>query len=111
LSKKDKDQIGLYSSDRLTILNDVLGTVESKKELCMKNRWKYKNSNGEDVILRDLFEKMAKWVNKFKELGDVAVQYDPVHAALPWAVVRFLLQAGRLNRASHETRCLPYSSR
>lgn len=32
------------------------------------------------------------WVNKFKEVVDVAIQYDPVHAALPWAAVRFLLQ-------------------
>lgn len=71
----------------------------------MLNRWKYKKSNGEDVILRDLFEKMAKWVNKFKEFGDIAVQYDPAHAALPWACVRFLLQVGGLNRTLHEFYC------
>ncbi|KAF7908683.1 uncharacterized protein EAF01_004438 [Botrytis porri] len=29
----------------------------------------------------------------FKSVGDIFVQYDPVHASLPWAVVRFLLQA------------------
>lgn len=26
------------------------------------------------------------------EVGDVAVSYDPGHAALPWALVRFLLK-------------------
>ena len=25
-------------------------------------------------------------------VGDMAVQYDPVHAALPWALIRFLLK-------------------
>lgn len=35
---------------------------------------------------------MARWIDHFKEVVDVAVQYDPVHAALPWAGVRFLLQ-------------------
>jgi len=63
----------------------------------MQRSWKYKNRNGENVVLRDLFEKMAKWVNKFKEVGDVAVQYDPAHAALPWAGVRFLLQVSSFN--------------
>jgi hypothetical protein len=36
--------------------------------------------------------KVAKWADRFKEIGDIAVQYDPAHAALPWAGVRFLLQ-------------------
>lgn len=31
-------------------------------------------------------------MEKFKGVGDVAVQYDPGHAALPWAAIRFLLQ-------------------
>jgi hypothetical protein len=33
-----------------------------------------------------------KWVIKFREVGDMAAQYDPAHAALPWAGVRVLLQ-------------------
>jgi len=40
----------------------------------------------------DLFSKIVKWIDIFKQVGDAAVQYDPVHAALPWAGVRFLLQ-------------------
>lgn len=30
-------------------------------------------------------------MSKFKEIGDIIVQYDPGHAALPWAGFRFLL--------------------
>lgn len=111
LSDKDKEQISLYRSDRLALLNDVLETVELKKKQCMENRWKYKKSNGEDVILRDLFEKMTKWVKKFKEFGDIAVQYDPAHAALPWAGVRFLLQVSFLSRVLYESWDLPSSTR
>lgn len=40
----------------------------------------------------DLFRKIVKWIDLFKQVGDTVVQYDPVHAALPWAGVRFLLQ-------------------
>lgn len=38
---------------------------------------------------------MVKSVNKFKEIGDVAVQYDPSHAALPWVGVRMVLQVSQ----------------
>lgn len=76
----------------MAILNDVLVAVEAKKQRCMDKRWKYTKHNGDVVILRDVFEKMAGWVNKFKEVGDMAVQYDTAHAALPWAGIRLLLQ-------------------
>lgn len=69
--------------------------VEEKKQICLRRRWKYKNSKGQDVILRDVFEKIIVWVNKFKEVGDVGVQYDPVHASLPWAAIRAILQVYR----------------
>jgi hypothetical protein len=58
----------------------------------MQKRWKYTKRNGEVVILRDVFEDIMKWVSKFKAVGDMAVQYGPAHAALPWAGVRLLLQ-------------------
>lgn len=76
----------------LAILKDLLEAVEQKQLICLEKRWKYRKRNGEILILRDLLEKVVVWVNKFKEVGDVAVQYDSAHAALPWAAVRFLLQ-------------------
>lgn len=60
----------------------------------MRKRWRYTRKNGETVIFVDLFAKIAKWIDLFKQVGDTVVQYDPVHAALPWAGVRFLLQVG-----------------
>ena len=48
--------------------------------------------NGKEIVLRDVLEKIIRWLNYFKAVGDAAVQYDPGHAALPWAGVRFLLQ-------------------
>lgn len=35
-------------------------------------------------------------LDKFVSVVDVAVSYDPVHAALPWAVVRFVLTVSTL---------------
>ena len=59
-------------------------------------QWKVK-FGGEEVVLRDVGMQILRWVDTFKEIGDTIVQYDPVHAALPWAGVRFLLQVD-LNR-------------
>ncbi|KAJ4361138.1 hypothetical protein N0V85_009435, partial [Neurospora sp. IMI 360204] len=36
-------------------------------------------------------EKTISTLNKFIAVGDIAVSFDPVHAALPWAAVRFVL--------------------
>ncbi|KAI5813264.1 hypothetical protein BZA77DRAFT_346373 [Pyronema omphalodes] len=37
-------------------------------------------------------DKLLNWLDKFKEIGDIVVQYDPTHAALPWAAFRFILK-------------------
>ena len=38
----------------------------------------------------DVFTKTTLWIEKSIVVGDVGVQFDPVHAALPWAAFRFL---------------------
>ena len=91
----DKQQLN-FGLPSQRIIEDVLIVVEEKRNVCMQKRWKYKKANGDVLILRDIFEKIVTWVSKFKEVGDAAVQYDPSHAALPWAAVRFFLQVGTL---------------
>lgn len=92
LTDEDTQSIDFSRTDKTTILADVLQAAELKKQLCLQKRWKYTKSSGDVIIIRDLCEKMIKWVDKFKETGDLAIQYDPSHASLPWAAVRFLLQ-------------------
>jgi hypothetical protein len=95
LGDEDTCSIDFNRADKLAILNDVLKAVDEKKRICLEKRWKYKKNNKE-IIIRDQLDKVVEWVNKFKEVGDSAAQYDPAHAVLPWAGVRFLLQVGRL---------------
>ncbi|MCJ1396183.1 hypothetical protein MMC18_009072 [Xylographa bjoerkii] len=78
--------------DKLNKIGEVLEDVKKKRDLCSARLWKYKKRNGQVVILRESLEKVVGSVAKFKEVGDAAVQYDPSHAALPWAGVRLLLQ-------------------
>ena len=83
------------------VVKNLLHTVEEEKQLCLEKRWKYRK-DGQDIILRDKLEKIMMWVSKFVAVGDVAIQYEPLHAALPWAAVRFLLQASPIAPATEK---------
>lgn len=93
LSEDDKFQLSrtLQNKNQLEILKEVLDVTIEKKLMCIQRRWRFTRGDGKVVILRDLFEKIAVWIQKFKDVGDIAIQYDPAHAALPWAAIRFLL--------------------
>ncbi|ROV99843.1 hypothetical protein VSDG_02992 [Cytospora chrysosperma] len=55
------------------IVGAVLKEVENKRQDAARRRWKFKKSNGEVVIVRDMLEKIAGWLKKFKEMGNAAV--------------------------------------
>ena len=89
LSDKYKACINFSSTVKL---DDLLVAVKDKKEECQKKQWTLERGPGRNpIVLRDVFTKIATWIEKFVECGDCVVQYDPGHAALPWAAVRFLL--------------------
>lgn len=92
LSANDQLPFDLNDPTIVTSIDDILDSAKRMQEECKKNQWRYKNHKGEEIILRDVSAKVINWVNKFKAIGDTIVQYDPAHAALPWAAVRFLLQ-------------------
>ena len=91
LNDEDRLQIDFSQEDKRTALSDLLLAVEDKKR--KQKHLHFKNKNGEIVAVRDLFKRVAEWVDKFKEVGDILSQYDPQHAAVPWAAVRFVLQS------------------
>ena len=64
--------------------------VTQQRALSAK-RWKA-TIGGKEVILRDVLAKIIRWVDHFKAVGDIAVQFNSGAASLPWAAVRFLLQ-------------------
>lgn len=43
--------------------------------------------------LWDEADKVMLWLDRFKQVGDIAVNADPIHAGLPWAGIRLLLEA------------------
>ena len=98
LNDGDRGSINLNQPSKLNILSELLAVAEQAKQECIKKKWRYTRKSGETVIVSDLFGKVIRWIDLFKQVGDAAAQYDPVHAALPWAGVRFLLQVSSLCR-------------
>ena len=78
------------TADRLQTLQDILETAVQAKDTSMAKRLTLKL--GDKVInVHEIADRLVGWITRFKEIGDIAVQYDPVHTALPWAGVRFIL--------------------
>ncbi len=70
----------------------ALCTLAAKqRDLAEQGRWRF-TFRGREVILRDTATKLLTWLDKFKQVGDIVVNHDPQHFALPWAGVRFLLE-------------------
>jgi hypothetical protein len=76
--------------------SELLESVIKEKARCREKQWQFRKPNGHRVHVRDILEKVAFWVDKVKEVGDIIVQFDPVHASLPWAGARFLLSVSHV---------------
>lgn len=107
LTLPERDQVYIISSlsTRNAVLQDLVSIVEQKRELCQKRGWKYRMSNGEQILVRDVVDKIAKWIHRFKEIGDVVANYDPVHASIPWGVIRFILQVRQALHIVAQSEC------
>ncbi|KAI0098626.1 hypothetical protein GGR51DRAFT_426684 [Nemania sp. FL0031] len=93
LSEQDKAALNLDRADKLDAISQSLELANNAADRYKKKTPRFRRSEGKEVVIaRDVFAKVARWISHFKEVGDTIVQYDPTHAALPWAGVRFVLQ-------------------
>ena len=66
--------------------NDTVSTIATMVKQDLE-----REVESQQGFIRESVEKTVSIINKFLAVGDVAASFDPVHAALPWAVVRFVL--------------------
>ena len=92
LPAEHKHGINFAQYEKIDVLKDLREKAETSRNQFMISRWKYTRKSGETVIIRDVLEKFLRWIDMFKGIGDVAIQYDPTHATLPWAGIRLILQ-------------------
>ena len=71
-------------------IEDVRASIAEARVKADK-KWTIKGQRG-DINLRVHFDKLVHWVQEFVAIGDTLVTYDPGHAAIPWAAMRFLLK-------------------
>jgi hypothetical protein len=95
LRGQERDTIKEYilstSEDINSALRDALTAAQEKQILCESKRWTF-SIRGHSVSLREEADKVIRWLNKFKQVGDIVVNVDPIHAGLPWAGIRLLLE-------------------
>ncbi|KAK4182044.1 hypothetical protein QBC35DRAFT_396760, partial [Podospora australis] len=92
LDEELRNIIDFGRPEKQEIVSELLKQANISIEECKDRAWKFqRKKSGETVIVRDVLGKVVKWIDRFKRIGDIAMQYDPGHAALPWAGVRFLL--------------------
>lgn len=95
LSIEDQDALrAIRSSNTSTqsvVVEDLIDLVEKRRQAWEEKSYSFQ-FQGKKMIIGDMMGKAVFWLNKFKDVGDIAVNFDPVHASLPWAGVRFLLQ-------------------
>lgn len=56
-----------------------------------------------EIVVRDHLKKVAIWIQKLKDVGDILVHYHSGHVSLPWAGSRFILP---VLRASFNIKCV-----
>lgn len=95
LSEKDRALVLKHfspgSTDTTSMVDALLITAKDKRKVCEDKRWNFQFKE-HTVRLQDTADKVVVWLDKFKAVGDIAVNVDPMHAGLPWAGIRFLLQ-------------------
>ncbi|KAI1388967.1 uncharacterized protein F4822DRAFT_263886 [Hypoxylon trugodes] len=87
---------GAFIADGEAYIEELQALVAKKQREADANALKV-TIGSKTYVVRDLASKIIVWLNRLKEVGDVAVSFDPTHAALPWAAFRFLLQAVTIN--------------
>jgi hypothetical protein len=88
----------LIATDRPTSWPDVLAEVcRQRQEEHKGKKWKLRFA-GRDVNLRTTLENWVKFFNNIKQIGDVVVNVDPLHAGLPWAAIRLIITVCNLKQ-------------
>ena len=98
LAEKDREGL-LVTGQRAqnNVLEQLWTEVRQQQQDFEADAFRF-NFRGGQIVPRNIADRALTLLDKFKQIGDVAVNFDPVHAALPWAGVRFLLQVRVLFR-------------
>ncbi|OQU97031.1 NACHT domain-containing protein [Cladophialophora immunda] len=96
LSQQDRDTIRQHSVTNAIhvdeIVQQTLTVARQTQTICQSKRWAVA-FRGRTVVLREKADNIVEWLDRFKQVGDIVSNVDPVHVGLPWAGIRLLLKA------------------
>jgi hypothetical protein len=69
-------------------IGDLVKIAKTKQEECEKKFWRFRVGNHE-IIIRDYAVQIIGWLQK---IGDVAIQFAPPQASLPWAAIKAVMR-------------------
>ncbi|KAK4907072.1 hypothetical protein LTR49_023865 [Elasticomyces elasticus] len=95
LDREDRDTVrSLLPANAISIdaaLDEAYSCATELHRDCTNKRlsWEYK---GRQIYLSDQVDKVLQLLDKFKSVGDVVANVDPIHVGLPWAGIRAILE-------------------
>ncbi|KAL9035146.1 MAG: hypothetical protein Q9214_006720, partial [Letrouitia sp. 1 TL-2023] len=80
------------ASDINLALEQALAAAREKQRCCIEKRWTFTFTE-QTIDLKEKADKVVGWLNRFRAVGDVVANVDPMHVGLPWAGIRLILEA------------------
>jgi hypothetical protein len=104
LSHTDRRTLAEYEayllSPNLSILDDLRTKIQQEEEAYAQKEVRLK-IKGREVTLSEVCQKVLNHLDQFLIIGDIIIQYDPGHAAIPWGIVRGLVKVSSASYATH----------
>ena len=70
------------SDEIASALEHAFEAAQAKQKICENKRWIF-TVGRHTLRLQDEADKVMLWLDRFKQVGDIAVNADPIHAGLP----------------------------
>lgn len=76
-------------------LDEIHAKAKDLQEVCNDKSWRW-HFRGREIVLREEVDRVLRLLDRFKSVGDVVANIDPVHVGLPWAGVRTILEVRQM---------------
>jgi hypothetical protein len=89
-----KEYASIGGNDPKPALDAAYQAAETQRKEYESKAWVW-TVGGHKIEFRVLANNVVMFLDKFKEVGNLLTSLDPVHAGLPWAGVKILLEVCR----------------
>ncbi|KIA75560.1 hypothetical protein HK57_00663 [Aspergillus ustus] len=91
LSHTDRRTLAEYEAYLLSpnpgILDDLRAKIHKEEEAYAQRKLRLK-FKGHEIALSEICRKILNYLDQFLIIGDIIIEYDPGHTAIPWAIIR-----------------------